>query len=486
MRRLLMKRNLILLWLLMKRNLSLLCRFVLRFFNISACRVMACFLYCFRGRDRDDRSTSNLVSRSSLANSKKGQESENHLSALFRSGEKAASSPCLDKERFDLDSIHIDKGLKDEARFLKACGTIPETPIEIRKASQKLTSPQHSGSSHFHSWISSSSALGFHVDESPTPIKACEDVGRPSSTSEQTPSSCVISVRDNARITSAFNDADEVESIGTAVKGELDRSARPMLTAGKTKSVRFECDLEQSHSSNSSENSSSRKPEIGGKISFILSSPNPTPLKLSDEMQTPGTIYPANMESAGKGRPRIRSQFVHSVSSLVENGSIYKAQGDSHGSLEQAKWQVYKEQIDGETPTSETCGGKVEENSYEKQSKFEASFSPWLNPINKDGNERAPGVSAITPGDRPIIGLVAAHWNEDEQNEILPKWWDGNGIPNTTTKYKEDQKVSWHATPFEVRLEKVLSEEGGQSLFPRRKLEVMEDEEESDISKLQH
>ena len=250
--------------------------------------------------------------------------------------------------------------------------------------------------------------------------------------------SCVIDVRDNSRITSAFNDADEVESIGTAVKGELDRSARPMLTAGKTKSVRFECDLEQSHSSNSSQNSSSRKPQMGGKVSFILSSPNPTPLKLSEEMQTPGTIYPANMESAGKGRrPRIRSQFVHSVSNLMENASLYKTQDDSRGSLEQAQWKVYKEQIDGETPTSATHGEKVEENSYEKLSKFEASFSPWLNPINKDCNERTPGVNAITPGDKPIIGLVAAHWDEDEETEILPKWWDGNGIPNTTTKYKE-------------------------------------------------
>lgn len=28
--------------------------------------------------------------------------------------EEAASSPCLGKERFDLDSIHVDKGLRDE------------------------------------------------------------------------------------------------------------------------------------------------------------------------------------------------------------------------------------------------------------------------------------------------------------------------------------------------------------------------------------
>ncbi|VVA90211.1 unnamed protein product [Arabis nemorensis] len=467
---------------LMKPNLSPLCRSVLRFIDLSVCRAMACFLDCFRGRD--DRSTSNPVSHSSLANSNKAQESQDHLSALFLSEEKAASSTCLVNGRIDLDSIHIDKGLRDEARFLKACGTIPETPIEIRKASQKLSSPQHSGSSDFHSWISSSSAIGFHLDESPIPMKDCEEVARPSITSEQTLSSCVINVRDTARILSASNDADEVDSISTTFKGELDRTDKPMLTAGKTKSVRFECDLEQSHSSNSSENSSSRKPEMGGKISFTVSSPNPTPLKLSDEMQTPGTIYPAIMESAGRGRPRIRSQFVHSVSNLMENASLYKV----HKVVE-------KEQIEGETPSSAGYGEIVEEISDEKLSKFEASFSPWLNRINEECdeniavlNDRTPRVAAITPGDRPIIGLVATHWNENAQTEISPKWWDGNGIPNSTTKYKEDQKVSWHATPFEVRLEKALSEEGGQSLFPRRKLEVMEEDEgDSNISQqMQH
>lgn len=60
-----------------------------------------------------------------------------------------------------------------------------------------------------------------------------------------------------------------------------------------------------------------------------------------------------------------------------------------------------------------------------------------------------------TPGDRPILGTVAAHWNADE----TPKLWGGNGIPNTTTKYKEDLKVSWHATPFEQRLDKALLED---------------------------
>ncbi|KAI7745917.1 hypothetical protein M8C21_005545 [Ambrosia artemisiifolia] len=66
-----------------------------------------------------------------------------------------------------------------------------------------------------------------------------------------------------------------------------------------------------------------------------------------------------------------------------------------------------------------------------------------------------------TPVDMPILGMVAPHWNADETVDppAPPKWWDGNGFPNSTNKYKEDQKVSWHATPFEERLEKALSED---------------------------
>ncbi|XP_071703823.1 protein JASON-like [Rutidosis leptorrhynchoides] len=94
-------------------------------------------------------------------------------------------------------------------------------------------------------------------------------------------------------------------------------------------------------------------------------------------------------------------------------------------------------------------------NSVENESSVDTSLSSWLPPkwAHQGGNNRC--VISKTPGDRPIIGMVGAHWNDDEQ----PKLWDGNGIPNTTCKYKEDQKVSWHATPFEERLEKALSED---------------------------
>uniref|UniRef100_A0A0D9VZP3 Protein JASON n=1 Tax=Leersia perrieri TaxID=77586 RepID=A0A0D9VZP3_9ORYZ len=94
------------------------------------------------------------------------------------------------------------------------------------------------------------------------------------------------------------------------------------------------------------------------------------------------------------------------------------------------------------------------------------SLSQWLKPPNpKKPFRDVPFTSdrshsaKSSEEDRPIIGLVAAHWSDKEPDNFTSKWWDGNGIPNSTNKYKEDQKVSWHATPFEERLEKALSDE---------------------------
>uniref|UniRef100_A0A7N0T2R3 Protein JASON n=1 Tax=Kalanchoe fedtschenkoi TaxID=63787 RepID=A0A7N0T2R3_KALFE len=103
----------------------------------------------------------------------------------------------------------------------------------------------------------------------------------------------------------------------------------------------------------------------------------------------------------------------------------------------------------------------------------QGSLSSWLKPVQHDKlrkkvNFKAEldtyGRSGSTPGDRPILGTVAAHWSQKVEPAPVPlKWWDGNGIPNSTNKYREDQKVSWHVTPFEERLEKALSEENSIS-----------------------
>ncbi|KAI5080611.1 hypothetical protein GOP47_0003794 [Adiantum capillus-veneris] len=60
--------------------------------------------------------------------------------------------------------------------------------------------------------------------------------------------------------------------------------------------------------------------------------------------------------------------------------------------------------------------------------------------------------------ERPILGLITGEMNSNSVTREVH--WDGKGIPNTTTKYKEDQRVNWHATPFEARLERALTRQG--------------------------
>jgi hypothetical protein len=83
-----------------------------------------------------------------------------------------------------------------QAKFLKACGTLTETPIEIRKACEKFngspTLDKDSEPSKFHSWLPSTSIkklqLDNQTDQPLTPVKLCEEWGKGSVSSEQTPS----------------------------------------------------------------------------------------------------------------------------------------------------------------------------------------------------------------------------------------------------------------------------------------------------------
>ena len=83
-----------------------------------------------------------------------------------------------------------------QARFLKACGTLAETPAEIRKASAKSKfSPSYDGDSEppkFHSWLPNTSIKKLQLDnqteQAATPIKLSEEWGKGSGLQEQTPS----------------------------------------------------------------------------------------------------------------------------------------------------------------------------------------------------------------------------------------------------------------------------------------------------------
>lgn len=215
----------------------------------------------------------------------------------------------------------------------------------------------------------------------------------------------------------------------------------------KNKSVRFDCEPQMSLASSktySSEISSknSKQSEPAGNAGTGKSSPYPTPLKLTDEMQTPGTVFSGYPDDMGQARTRIRSQYVYPV----ENASQFKVFNDedsNSNTMNNENIESPKE-TDEANPVLEAGKG---EDSVGQDLKLEASLSPWLRApsSNLDGKDEhiGPNVAANfkyrrTPSDRPILGMVAAHWNDDDEaSRISPKWWDGNGIPNSTNKYKE-------------------------------------------------
>ncbi|XP_052115653.1 uncharacterized protein LOC127745811 [Arachis duranensis] len=82
-----------------------------------------------------------------------------------------------------------------QAKFLKACGTLPGTPVEIRKTFEKLkVSPspnKHSEPSKFHSWLPNESVeklqLDFHSVNPQTPLKNFQELGDSTDSFEHTP-----------------------------------------------------------------------------------------------------------------------------------------------------------------------------------------------------------------------------------------------------------------------------------------------------------
>lgn len=233
-------------------------------------------------------------------------------------------------------------------------------------------------------------------------------------------------------------------SISSVEDGEVGSPQTVTNVPTKNKSVRFQCNLDTSSSKgSSSENGEQifRKFESPADPSVSKPSPKPTPLKLSDEMQTPGTAFPANIELLANGKSRIRSQYVYPVLNPVENASQWKVLKEDDSSSLQLSSQT-SEHLENSTPKS--VG--VKETSSVPQLKTEATLSSWFKPqqfahANDGPNDGIASSKNIpcdrTIMDRPIIGMVAAHWNENEPSQIPPKWWDGNGIPNSTNKYKE-------------------------------------------------
>ncbi|KAJ8899288.1 hypothetical protein K2173_018262 [Erythroxylum novogranatense] len=83
--------------------------------------------------------------------------------------------------------------------------------------------------------------------------------------------------------------------------------------------------------------------------------------------------------------------------------------------------------------------------TVEELKQFSASSSPRRSP------------PSCSPDEMPIIGTVGTYWNKDSSIKGPGSASSYKGIPNTTSKYREDKKVNWHSTPFETRLERSLN-----------------------------
>ncbi|KAH6776164.1 hypothetical protein C2S52_013725 [Perilla frutescens var. hirtella] len=450
---------------------------VLGFLRRVVAATMGCFFGCFRIKDSHSRlkttpEKERLVSRDT-----------NALSSLFLPNALLESEDDLIRRTEEgwgpmSEEIGI-RELKDEAKLLKACGTLLETPIEIRKASDKWVD-KSAHNEELNSLTTSASIkklkLKESLVESSTPCKTCGEWVTGAGFLVGSPSSCMPTARgtDTRRDSTSSTHSND-NHVAVTPKAMPDKETHCSVVSSVSpealattiqrtnKSVRFECNPDSDRFGFSSGNSGRHtKPSGSGDSSVSIPSPYPTPLHLTDEMQTPGTVFPAYMNNIAGGTTRIRSQYVYSVLNPIQYDSQWKENeenSDSNHPTESPKPN------DEATLISTPMSGTVMDNlSVINERKDELSLSQWIksHSANEDGSNEKPCENVHfgrTPGDRPILGMVAAHWNDEEATHISPKWWGGNGIPNSTTKYKEDQKVSWHATPFEERLEKALSDD---------------------------
>ncbi|XP_022848890.1 protein JASON-like [Olea europaea var. sylvestris] len=58
------------------------------------------------------------------------------------------------------------------------------------------------------------------------------------------------------------------------------------------------------------------------------------------------------------------------------------------------------------------------------------------------------------PDEMLIIGTVGTYWNDSGSAKHSDSVSSYKGIPNTTSKYREDKRVNWYSTRVEARLEK--------------------------------
>nr|XP_024356779.1 uncharacterized protein LOC112272852 isoform X2 [Physcomitrium patens] len=111
------------------------------------------------------------------------------------------------------------------------------------------------------------------------------------------------------------------------------------------------------------------------------------------------------------------------------------------------------------------CEGQQEDNTLMSTPIRDVLVTPevFVSPKTTTSELNFTRVMDLDPEERPIFGSLADHWEAAWATKRSA--WDGKGIPNSTHKYREDQKVMWHATSFEERLAQALA---SQEAIPER------------------
>ncbi|XP_037436363.1 protein JASON-like [Triticum dicoccoides] len=448
---------------------------------------MGCLFDCFRaagGEPRAGRARAQLVSSSVVPNTKVGERrappSRNALSAVFLREDEGSQATSSGSDR-DAGSNRVDPELvHEEATILKNGGALSETPNEILKGPQSMDSAlQYETHSVLRTALSENmnSMEVLKADECQTPSASHQSSYPPDATSSSR-NGCDASNQHDTEPVSKSIDSDGVNN-------------EPVLDCGIKLTTLESCSV-----------TSNDDIYLDGS----KSSPFSTPLKVNGGMHTPvNTQVPDLEELTYENCTRSCSHDLHegqNSSQDLGHCGVYRedpcqpdiCDEDLKGAKNDSP-DLVETSISDECSVFQNSEGSV--SSYNKTSdstsfveKCQAtdvtvharrnkvittnsgsdvefpSLSQWLKPPSSSKAVRDESYTSDTfnsakssDEDRPIIGMVAAHWKSEEPDNFTPKWWDGNGIPNSTNKYKEDQKVSWHAMSFEERLEKALSEE---------------------------
>ncbi|KAL9235711.1 hypothetical protein vseg_010450 [Gypsophila vaccaria] len=109
------------------------------------------------------------------------------------------------------------------------------------------------------------------------------------------------------------------------------------------------------------------------------------------------------------------------------------------------------------SPASISSQGSNLVRTKEEKPKMGTLTTEEFKQFSASSPRRSPSRS---PSEKPLVGTIGIH--QDYGNDRTPVEDSSSsssfkGIPNTTSKYREDKRVTWHSTPFATRLERALN-----------------------------